>query len=129
MIKECLVKTTILFDFQAVESLDYDLLTLSRELSAVNIDVTGLGLPQAHPITVDASAPSTPAHAPITPYAVATDCFHRPSHEMIRAKALADIVAKVWDQLDLSKSWWFLEYIPLLATYQEPNGTWIRRRM
>ncbi|KAF8890658.1 hypothetical protein BD779DRAFT_1516285 [Infundibulicybe gibba] len=40
-----------------------------------------------------------------------------------------DSLATIWDQLDLARHWWALEYIPMLGTYQKPDGSWIRKRM
>ena len=42
----------------------------------------------------------------------------------------ADILDKVFDQLALFWwFWWILELIPMLTTYQDPQGNWIRLRM
>jgi hypothetical protein len=37
---------------------------------------------------------------------------------------LADILSPVNDELALSKSWWFLEILPLKQRYQRKDGTW-----
>jgi hypothetical protein len=42
-----------------------------------------------------------------------------------------DILANIWDQLDLVRPWWLLEWIPMLTTYQNPSssqGDWVRAR-
>jgi hypothetical protein len=39
-----------------------------------------------------------------------------------------DVVAQIFDQLILAFFWWLLEFIPLLHTYQKPDGSWVRQR-
>lgn len=40
---------------------------------------------------------------------------------------LADILSPINDELSLSKSWWFLEIMPLKYKHQRKDGTWIWR--
>lgn len=45
------------------------------------------------------------------------------------AKDAKDCIAEVWDQLHLQRVWWILEVLPMLTTYQRPDGAWVRKRM
>lgn len=40
---------------------------------------------------------------------------------------LADILSPINDELSRSKSWWFLEIIPLKHRYQKKDGNWVWR--
>ncbi|KAM6494621.1 Uncharacterized alpha/beta hydrolase domain (DUF2235) domain containing protein [Amanita muscaria] len=40
-----------------------------------------------------------------------------------------DILADIFDQLVLCWLWWMVEVVPMLYTYQDHHGNWIRRRM
>ena len=40
-----------------------------------------------------------------------------------------DTFAKIYDQLYVAKHWWILEVLPLAATFQMPDGTWMRSRL
>ncbi|KAF7967366.1 hypothetical protein HWV62_34485 [Athelia sp. TMB] len=44
-------------------------------------------------------------------------------------KEQRDIFAKIYDQFYLAKHWWILEVLPLSATIQIPDGTWMRFRL
>jgi len=39
-----------------------------------------------------------------------------------------DAVAPLYNQLELAPFWWILELLPLLGTYQQEDGTWLRQR-
>lgn len=56
---------------------------------------------------------------------VGQDVYLAVKHE----QDIADCAAKVWDQLVLQQLWWALEVLPMLTTYQNPDGTWVRKRM
>ncbi|RDB19651.1 hypothetical protein Hypma_013275 [Hypsizygus marmoreus] len=136
MIKECLLTTDILFEVDLLPSLGFDVLKLGRELEAGNIDLDKLGFDlkaledkdakkRSQPVPAD-PAPSIPLHV-VSPQA--THIFPHLYSALIHAKARADALAKIFDQLIEAKSWWLLEVIPLLATYQKEDGSWIRKRM
>ncbi|KAF8332492.1 hypothetical protein F5887DRAFT_45647 [Amanita rubescens] len=40
-----------------------------------------------------------------------------------------DVFDRIFDQLLIAWSWWILEIIPMLTTYQDLEGNWIRLRM
>lgn len=40
-----------------------------------------------------------------------------------------DRVAEVFDQLKLAQTWWLIEFLPTFTTYQEADGTWVRKRL
>jgi len=42
---------------------------------------------------------------------------------------ILDVFDRVFDQLLIARSWWILEIIPMLTTYQDLEGNWIRLRM
>ncbi|KAF5376139.1 hypothetical protein D9615_007706 [Tricholomella constricta] len=137
MIKECLLAGTgILFDFQYLESLGIDLLKLSKELENKNFDLAALGF---HPDVLvdeskglsDTSAGPEKSNAILIPHRNQQHIL-KPSHlsrALHRFATHADILAKVFDQLDLKWAWWCLEVIPTLATYQKADGNWVRKRM
>ncbi|KAF7978376.1 hypothetical protein HWV62_753 [Athelia sp. TMB] len=53
---------------------------------------------------------------------------HGMSHAMTVLKDHRDTFAKIYDQLYVAKHWWILEVLPLAATFQMPDGTWMRSR-
>jgi len=53
--------------------------------------------PQTHAVTHSHAMASVMAALP------------RISNALIRAKARADVLARIWDQLNLARSWWILE--------------------
>jgi hypothetical protein len=40
-----------------------------------------------------------------------------------------DACADIYDQLRTKMHWWFLEFIPMLSTFQNQDGVWMRHRM
>ena len=40
-----------------------------------------------------------------------------------------DACADIYDQLRTKMHWWFLEFIPMLSTFQNKDGDWMRQRM
>lgn len=40
---------------------------------------------------------------------------------------LADILSPINDELSLSKTWWFLELLPMKQKHQKKDGSWIWR--
>ncbi len=42
---------------------------------------------------------------------------------------LHDVFDRIFDQLLIVRSWWILEMIPTLTSYQDIEGNWIRLRM
>jgi hypothetical protein len=141
MIKECFLNTGILFDHEYLKTLHFDLLDLAHELADQGVDVEARGFDikaltalaeeakkQAYEEDPDVKHQHNRAvqSRAITSVIAA---LPRISNAFIRAKERADILATIWDQLILARSWWVLEFIPMLATYQKEDGTWIRRRM
>jgi hypothetical protein len=133
MIKECLVHTDIMFDHESLKHFGFDLLNLVQHLEKEGIDVKARGFDikalkaiaeMATQQTYEEDSVKAQLHEP-RPHglmALLSNVVHR-------AKARADSLARIWDQLVEARSWWVLEFIPMLATYQEGDGTWIRRRM
>jgi hypothetical protein len=137
MIKECLVHTDIMFDHESLKHFGFDLLNLAQFLKKEGVDVEARGFDiealkgatevAKEQIYEEDSAIAQPNHEPrfhglASVRTVISNAVHR-------AKARADSLARIWDQLVEARSWWVLEFIPMLATYQEGDGTWIRRRM
>ncbi|EPQ54047.1 hypothetical protein GLOTRDRAFT_139460 [Gloeophyllum trabeum ATCC 11539] len=50
-------------------------------------------------------------------------------HALLHPKDYIDALAWIYDQLNSVRFWWFLEYIPMLQTYQKVDGTWLRHRL
>jgi hypothetical protein len=122
MIKECILAGTgIQFDMKYLrDDLDFDFHDLVTEMDGKNMNIDDLGeayrrieeyayesYEQAYPQT--AISPQTHSHG---------------FRWYIR-----DIVDSIFDQLLLVWFWWILEIIPMLSTYQDPQGNWIRLRM
>jgi hypothetical protein len=145
MIKECyMAKTGIRFDHDYLSELDFDMLELAHYLEDHGLDVLELGFNIEHLTALADEAkehhpqngtPTTPVRQPsniiarsaLAPSVLAS--LPRSFNVLLRARARADALARIWDQLILAKVWWGLEALPMLATYQKENGTWIRRRM
>ena len=111
MIKECiLAKTGIQFDMDYLKhELEFDL----EETKGMN---NNQGIAQ--------NAQENEALRADTKSTVSNGTAETHSHHW------ADILDKVFDQLALFWwFWWILELIPMLTTYQDPQGNWIRLRM
>ncbi|GLB44632.1 putative uncharacterized alpha/beta hydrolase domain (DUF2235) [Lyophyllum shimeji] len=141
MIKECLrTGTDILFDVQYLKYIGINVDKLADELKGKGFDVAALGFdsealeqePKGGPARsgilvphrttqqIPATAPNAAPHWPHAPH------LSRVLHGL---KTRADILAEIFDQLAMKRRWWSLEAIPMLATYQKEDGTWVRRRM
>lgn len=141
MIKECFIHTDIIFDHDYIKTLDVDLLDLAHELDEQGVDVQARGFnievlkaiaEEAKKQSYEEDSLTTPQHhAQVHSHALTSvmAALPRISNALIRAKARADVLARIWDQLDLTPFWWVLEFIPMLQTYQKEDGTWIRKRM
>lgn len=119
MIKECyVVKTGILFDGDPLR--DYGLDPAALEDDPTKVDTS-------QPINSSVPAPiiaeHQPVHVTLRDIAAAGAAF-----ALQHGNDYHDAIATVFDQLSLAKFWWGLELIPLLHTYQQEDGTWMRRR-
>ncbi|TFK47854.1 hypothetical protein OE88DRAFT_1738368 [Heliocybe sulcata] len=107
MIKECQAKTGLVFDEDYLRGIGVDIHT-----------------PQA-----------------IDPYHVKPEIDRPTIHNSIARQGGLDLLTRghrrdytdalawIYDQLDHVPAWRILEYIPMLVTSLNPNGTWVRRRM
>ncbi|KAF8723155.1 hypothetical protein AX14_009515 [Amanita brunnescens Koide BX004] len=132
MIKECiLTKTGIQFDMEYLrDSLDFDFHELVTEMEEKDMKIEDLGQ----------------AYQGIENYA--QESFEQAQERQERAKAKAetqsdspqthvhgfrhyihDVIDTIFDQLLLVWFWWILEFLPMLSTYQDLQGNWIRVRM
>ena len=150
MIKEAIVaESGILFKDEPLKSMSFDFVQLAHELDQLGLDVQRFGLnPSLLLLQVDQQAAPTVVSRP--PELMTTPAFlpalslysttlHRPYRlpvavkhaENIRyaAEDIRDAVAALYDQLVTFKLWWILETIPMLTTYQEQSGKWIRKRV
>ena len=117
MVKECYIETDILFDHGPLREYGLDPAALT-----------------ANPTNIDTSKPANDS----SPHIVEHESAHHKLGDDVKRKFKAafalhkndreDAIAKVFDQLALAKFWWCLELIPLLHTYQQEDGTWMRRR-
>jgi len=134
MVKECALITDILFDVDHLKKFGIDLRKLTDEV------VKTRGEAKAKELGFDPSIQrnaTIPENVPEVPAAVQTSSSYHQSHLRqalgrvihIPEKYHRDLLAAVFDQLEKAKPWWVLEFIPLLGTYQLPNGAWIRKRM
>lgn len=73
-----------------------------------------------------ATSESPPAHNTVGAQGVANG---HSAQSQAFPRYVADISAKLYDQLVLVWIWWFLEAFPLLTTYQTMDGDWMRRKM
>jgi hypothetical protein len=145
MIKECyMAKTGIRFNHDYLEELGFDLLELAHYLEDHGLDVLELGFDiealkaLAEVAEKNRSQDETHTSSVPIPNGVVTQPpalnsvmanFPRISNVLLRARARADALAQKFDQLVLVWQWWGLEILPMLATYQNEKGVWIRRRM
>ncbi|KAG6830532.1 hypothetical protein H0H92_000204 [Tricholoma furcatifolium] len=138
MIKECLLGgTNILFDMKYLKTIGINLPKLAGELKAKGLPTEALGFT---PEVLNEKTPASTIPGILTPHkntqqsGLTDNKVHLPhaphlSRALTRLKTRADIAADIFDQLVLAKAWWVLEAIPMLATYQKEDGTWIRKRM
>jgi hypothetical protein len=139
MIKECLVNTDIIFNLDYLRSIDFDLLELAHDLDDEGVDVEARGFDiealkliaeknKKHSHDVESAAEPQPVQSPVSASSPIS-ALPRISNALIRARWRADVLASIFDQLKAKWPWWILEFLPMLATYQQQDGTWIRRRM
>ncbi|KAG5638961.1 hypothetical protein H0H81_008461 [Sphagnurus paluster] len=155
MIKECLLTGTgILFDLSYLKSLGINLAKLSESLREKGHDLESLGFTEkvladvagemsvpidphrqlqhtSSPLArhVQETASSVAQHIQTTASSVAQHFQHTPfDSEPLRLKPKVDIVAKLFDQLITVWFWWILEVLPLRATYQKMDGSWVRKK-
>ena len=134
MIKECALVTDILFNMDYLRKLDIDLPKLTDEVIKTRGETKAKELGFDPSIQPDKTVSENIFEAPS---AVQTASSHHRSHLRqalgrvihIPEKYNQDLLAALFDQLEMAKPWWVLEFIPMLGTYQLPNGTWIRKRM
>ncbi|KAG6914652.1 hypothetical protein DXG01_016110 [Tephrocybe rancida] len=139
MIKECLLAgTNILFDMQYLRLIGINISKLADELKAKGLDIDALGFTPdvlnkkargASSSGVLATHKNTQQGTSGGPTAVHLPHAPHLSHALTGLKTRADIAANIFDQLVLAKSWWGLEVLPMLATYQKEDGNWVRKRM
>ena len=153
MIKEAIVaESGILFKDEPLKSMGFDFVQLAHELDQLGLDVQRFGLnPSLLQLLVqvdqqEASTASTvvsrspdltttPAFRQVSSLypslstALPRSHYYRLEIAVKHAEDIRDSVAALYDQLVASKPWWILETIPMLTTYQEQSGKWIRKRV
>jgi len=125
MIKECILcKTGIQFDLEYLqEELNFDFELLLKDMKKKNIKIKDLGDGYEE---LEKYVSENDLHHPTNK----PNMFHGPETLRQRLRRHAhDILDEIFDQLILVWFWWFLEIIPMLYTYQDQQGDWIRRRM
>ncbi|KAF9006968.1 hypothetical protein BDQ17DRAFT_251332 [Cyathus striatus] len=81
-------------------------------------------------VTPPRNKPILPFHETLTTLASQVGArIPRADVAIKHARDRHDAIAKIWDQLELARPWWFLEILPMLATYQQTDGTWMRKRL
>ncbi|KAF8642929.1 hypothetical protein AX16_009317 [Volvariella volvacea WC 439] len=145
MIKECLLnRTGILFKYDKVVDLGFDLHKLADEVEGQGIDLAELGLDRKaiddvyrtrHNLSLRNDRHKSPLSA-ITPTTTHANALARANSGRSRytlnlrhPRDAIDILAEVWDQLVINPWWKILEIIPMLGAYQDELGHWwyIRR--
>ncbi|KDR69942.1 hypothetical protein GALMADRAFT_76620 [Galerina marginata CBS 339.88] len=122
MIKECLLAGTgVLFDQRALSLIDY--------FGSPSLSLSSF------PSFFSALQPANIGFVSIPSNAILEiqNLFGH-NHPLLNlaikhAKDATDCVAKVWDQLQMQRAWWALEVLPMLTTYQRPDGVWVRKRV
>ena len=135
MIKECiLAKTGIQFDLEYLrDELDFDFHDLEEEMKKKNIKAEDLGeaykeigdyaRAQQEKEKEKEASKSADANAPVISETSETRLGKIGRH-------IFDIFDDIFDQLVMKWwFWWILEIIPMLTTYQDLEGNWIRLRM
>ncbi|KAF8797700.1 hypothetical protein BYT27DRAFT_6927925 [Phlegmacium glaucopus] len=147
MVKEAIAAGTgILFKEEPLKSMGFDLVELAHEMHRLNLDVQRYGLNPSllespvspktalTPSTEVSLSPAPTSRALPSSYpSLFTAAFDhsrlgRLAVAMKHAMDVRDAFADIYDQLIAAKNWWILEVIPMLTTYQESNGNWIRMR-
>ena len=125
MIKECILcDTGIQFDLDYLrDELDFDFGNLLEEVTKKNIKIDEELRKYA----------SENAPQPLTNKSAASSTAPLPEHETLRQRFrrhATDLLDEIFDQLvRVWWFWWILEMIPMLYTYQDQKGDWIRQRM
>jgi uncharacterized protein (DUF2235 family) len=125
MIKECILcKTGIQFDLDYLqEVLDFDFERLLEDMKEKDIKIKDLGEGYAD---LQKYVSENDLHHPANKSIIFHE--HQTLRQRFRSHA-SDILDDIFDQLILVWFWWVLEIIPMLYTYQNQQGDWIRRRM
>ena len=125
MIKECILcDTGIQFDLDYLrDELDFDFGDLLEEMTKKNIKIDE---------KLKECAREDAVHPPINKSAPSSTA-PLPEHETLRQRFrrhATDLLDEIFDQLvRVWWFWWILEMIPMLYTYQDQKGDWIRQRM
>ncbi|KAG5645630.1 hypothetical protein DXG03_005621 [Asterophora parasitica] len=142
MIKECLLTGSgVLFDLQYLKLIGINLGKLYKELEHkklegnLDIDLDALGF-HADLLADEGKGSTGPTTALLTPHKnvqhadTESSRRHGLAHRAVtRLRTGADVMAEIFDQLVKVKWWWGIEVIPTLATYQQADGDWVRKRM
>lgn len=109
MIKECFLhETGIEFDDESLSDLGLDRRALEAHTTHAGFD---------HNQPNESAAAFTTHKGPATsfPLRYAKDC-------------LDAALSTAYDQLIQAPVWWLLEYVPMVDTSQQPDGSWLRLR-
>ena len=135
MIKECiLAKTGIQFDLEYLrDELDFDFNDLEEEMKKKDIKPEDLG--EAYK-EIGKYAAESHAHAQQEKEKEKEVSKSADAHVVSKThlekigRHIRDIFDDIFDQLVMKWwFWWILEIIPMLTTYQDLEGNWIRLRM
>ena len=128
MIKECiLAKTGIIFDWEYLkDTLEFDFHGLLEEMNEKGIKLEELG--EDYKVIEEYALEGSQQHA--VESSVVSPSYAVQTHPgLLIRRHIRDTCDALFDQLAIFWLWWFLEVIPMLCTYQDTEGNWIRRRM
>jgi hypothetical protein len=113
MVRQCfLARTGIMFDSQLLAKIGMDPATLYPHV-----------VPRPDPVTFERADRSRIASDHSSGLVAIVNKTMLTEEE----EDLADILSPINDELALSKSWWFLELLPMQQKHQKKDGSWIRR--
>lgn len=114
MVRQCfLAKTGIMFDSQLLVKIGMDPATLHPDV-----------LPRPDPITFERADRSRIASDHSSGLVTIVNKRMILTEE---EEDLADILSPINDELSLSKTWWFLELLPMKQKLQKEDGSWVWR--
>ncbi len=131
MIKECiLAKTGIQFDMDYLrDDLDFDFDDLEKEMVKKNMTPEDLGEAYREIGKYAADSRKRAQEKEQSKSASANSSVTSETYLGRIGRHIHDIFDDIFDQLLITWFWWILEIIPMLTTYQDLEGNWIRLRM
>lgn len=134
MIKECFsTQLGLLFDYEALVNLGFNLEEFVKKLEAENIPLEPLNLNDNQIKEVIARTERNMIlrePAPNDQQAIAMQVGQAHPNQkkfgfrLMHERDTVDKLALVWDQLVLQPVWWILETLPMLTARQDNKGEW-----